>query len=127
VKRYAPEDRVGGSAGPLFDQTPVEKSRQRGHDASRAAGARAEKIDPDWRRASIAMVEEHCRTHERFVAEAVGIEVPPGADPRCVGHVMRDAARIGICVADGFAPTVSSRGSPKVSWRSLIYGGASNG
>lgn len=103
---------------------PVERARARGHSAAQAASSRAARLDPGWRADALAAVERHCRTHARFMAEHVAMVVPAGADPRSKGHIVREAARLGFCVADGFAPTVSSRGSPKVEWRSLIYGGS---
>jgi hypothetical protein len=117
VKRYPPEEHDAGP-GPLF------AARKHGHEAARAAAERASRIEPAWKRAAIEAVRMHAQTHERFTAERVGMVVPASADHRASGHIMRAAAREGICVADGFAPTVSSRGSPKVLWRSLIYEGA---
>ena len=123
MKRHPPEDRgySDSDMGPLFRSSAP--ARAQGHSAAEAAASRASSIDHDWRCEALAAVREHCRTHERFVAEQAGIHVPPGADPRAAGAIIREAARLGYCVADGFAPTVSSRGSPKVSWRSLIYEG----
>lgn len=122
MKRHPPEDRFGeGDPGPLFRAQPVALARQSGHAAARAAASRASRVDPCWKQEAIAAVREYAVGHRRFLAEQVGIVFPEGADHRSSGHIMREAERLGYVRPDGFAPTVSSRGSPKVAWWSLIF------
>lgn len=123
TRRHPPEE-LRESAGPLFDSpATVAVARERGHAAAEAASDRAERIEPSWRAKALAAVQEHARSHEWFLVEDLrgSISMPPGADRRALGHVVKDAAKLGLVVADGFAPAVSSNGSAKVRWRSLIY------
>ena len=103
----------------LFDA--LDAARAQGYEAGDAAASRAERLDPGWRSLALEAVREYARQHLEFKAEEVGMVIPPDADPRSSGSIMRQAERQGICKAIGFAPTISSRGSPKVFWRSLIY------
>ena len=126
-RRHAPEE--PREVLPLFDspaapRQAVQSARAQGHAAALAAADRAQKLDAGWKADALEAVERHCRTHARFLTEEVPIVIPEGADHRSSGHIVRHAARLGYCVADGFAPTVSSRGSAKVSWKSLLYEGA---
>lgn len=122
MRRHPPEDRESSSssAGPLFDLTAA---RERGHDAAQAAADRAESLEPGWRERAVNAVRVHAETHEHFLAEDVVMTFPSGSDKRSSGHIVKAAAREGICVADGYAPARTSNSAPKTNWRSLIYEG----
>jgi hypothetical protein len=120
MKRQA-ESRDAGP-GPLFT---IPAAREQGHSAARAAADRASRLDSDWKRAAVEAVKDHATRNREMLAEHVRIVIPEGADRRAVGHVFREAQRLGYVRADGYAPAASSNGSPKCRWRSLIYEGAS--
>ena len=125
MKRHAPEDRAPDTGpGPLFDSSPVSTARAAGHAGAEAAAKRAGRLDGEWKHAALEAVKEHARRNRAMLAEHVRIELPTGADRRAIGHVFREAQRLGYVRADGFAPAVSSNSSPKTLWASLIYEGA---
>ena len=123
MKRHAPEDRSPKEFLPLFDSAPVETARARGHAGARAAAKRAARVEPAWKAEALAAVREHARRNEVFLSEHVAVPIPSGCDRRAIGHVMKEAERLGYVRADGYAPAVSSNGSPKCRWRSLVYEG----
>lgn len=126
MKRHPPEEqRVSSSAGPLFDAVDqVANARARGHAAADAAADRAETLERGWRARAIEAVRAHAARHEHFLAEDIALEIPEGADGRGTGSIVQAAARLGICVKDGYAPARTSNGTPKTYWKSLIYQGA---
>ncbi|MBP8177084.1 MAG: hypothetical protein KAX77_04895 [Xanthomonadales bacterium] len=104
-------------------QSPAQAERSAKVGMDRAA-ERADKIEPDWFKRALSIVRTYALTHraERFPAEkvveyarALGLPDPP--DGRAWGAVMRAARTEGAIAADGYMPTVSSNGSPKVAWR----------
>ena len=126
MKRHPPEE-PRESAGPLFDSLPpATAARKRGHAAARAAADLASSIDHGWQSDALAAIVEYARTHRTFLTEQArkSIAIPEGADPRAIGHVVKQAARLGFIVASGHASAVSSNGTPKVLWRSLVYEGS---
>jgi len=120
-RRVAPEE-LEDNGGPLFAD-PVKSARDRGHRGARQAASRASKIDAGWRSEALAAVREHARRYPSFLSEHVRVHIPDGADRRALGHIVKEAERLGWIKADGFAPAASSNGSPKTAWKSLIYTG----
>lgn len=121
MKRAPPED---------FDEEPplfrsVEAARDRGHRAAQAASSRASSLDAGWKAGALEAVRVHATRHERFLVEHLrrSLVIPEGADARALGHIVKEAERLGWIRADGFAPAASSNGSAKVAWKSLIYTG----
>lgn len=102
-----------------MDYSTLTDARARGElGAARAANRAGE----GWKIAALAAVEAYCIAHpgETFMAEQIrewATHVPPPPDGRAWGHVMQAARRYGIIEAAGYAPAVSSNGSPKVLWR----------
>lgn len=121
MKRRAPEE-LEDDGGPLFAD-PVKSARDRGHRGARQAASRASKIDPGWRSEALAAVRAHAVRNPRFLTEHVAVRIPDGADRRALGHVVKEAERLGWIAADGFGAATSSNGSAKVAWKSLIYCG----
>jgi hypothetical protein len=109
---------------PLFEAAAAEAARARADVGMGRASERAERIESGWKSTALEVLRVYSLGHETFLAEDVGIHVPPGADPRSVGAVLQDARRRGWITPAGYAPANSSNRSPKVRWRSLIYGGA---
>lgn len=111
MKRHA------ASAGPLFDFAEA-----RAVVGMTRAAEKAERREPGWRANAVEAVRLYAATHRHFMAEDVlrVFPAPEEADARAFGAVMREAARLGFIVADGFAPAATSNGSPKVRWKSLI-------
>lgn len=118
------EPRAGSSAGPLFENVDqVANARARGHAAAQAAADKSEKLDSGWRERALEAVRAHAAQHEHFLAEDIHLQIPDGADGRGSGNIVQAAARMGICVKDGYAPARTSNGTPKVYWKSLVYQG----
>ncbi len=100
---------------------PIDKAFRRGAvGAARAAG----KAGDDWKESALLAVIDFAEAHPgefctaeiiRGYAETRGLDEPP--DRRAWGHVFIVAARQGLIVKAGYAPTVSSNGSPKVLWQ----------
>lgn len=117
MKRHVDDAESRASAGPLFDL-----AEQRAVVGMTRAVDKAERVQFGWRDNALEAVRLFARTHTTFLAEDVLREfpAPSDADARCMGAVMREAARAGYVVADGFALAASSNRSPKTKWRSLI-------
>lgn len=113
MKRASPEER--------FEEPPLFAATKRGHAGAEIAAARAEASRPGWESAALEQVRAFAKTHTTFTAEEIGLAIPSDADPRAAGHVMRRARVQGWIEPNGYAPTVSSHGSPKVLWKSRIY------
>lgn len=113
MKRAGPEEH---SEEPL-----LFAATRRGHAGAEIAAARAEASRPGWESAALEQVRAFAKRRERFTTEEIGLTIPASADPRASGNIMRLARVQGWIEADGYAPTVSSHGSPKVRWRSRIY------
>jgi hypothetical protein len=109
------------SAGPLFDLAEARAVA----GMERAAG-KAERKQFGWRANAVEAVRLYATTHAHFMAEDVlrVFPAPDDADARAFGAVMRDAAKAGFIVADGFAPAMTSNRSPKVRWASRVYVGS---
>jgi hypothetical protein len=100
----------------------MEIALDRGHSAARAAADKAEKVDPGWTDIAARQVLSFAlRTPYPFTIEQARrecMETPEGADARSWGHVTRLAVRMGwIEPTGGYAPAVSSNGSPKRLYR----------
>lgn len=77
-----------------------------------------------WKSMALSAVRTFAKRHagEKHVVEVIrwfavrecGIQAPPNA--KVWGGVIRLAAKLGVVSKSGFAPTVSSNGSPKVLW-----------
>lgn len=120
TRRYSPEDPDTEDLG-MF--APVKEAREKGHRSARAAAGKAGRIDAGWKSEALAAVREHARRNARFLSEHVAVSIPEGADRRALGHVVKEAERLGWIEADGFGAATSSNGSPKTAWKSLIYTG----
>ncbi len=112
------------SETPLLDYIGQVEARSRADAGMSRAARRAEKVEPGWKAGALEAVRAYALSHELFLAEHVRLHVPHDADRRAVGAVLQSAQRRGWIKRDGYAPACSSNGSPKVRWRSLIYGGA---
>lgn len=123
-RRIAPDDRYDtSSAGPLFEA--ADTARERGHSAARAASARAASLDATWKQGALAAVRTYAETHDQpFLFESIEFVVPLDADRRAIGHIAKEAQRLGWIKPHGYAPAASSNGSPKSAWLSLIFKGA---
>lgn len=85
------------------------------------------KIDETWVLEALSAVCEFANQHqgEDHVAEEIrayaqglgGVQAPP--DGRVWGIVLKRAEKNGVISANGYAPTVSSNGSPKVLWHMI--------
>lgn len=106
------------SEHPLF--AGLEAAQARGELGAARAAEKADRLDGGWRGQAMEAIRAFARTHERFLAEDVRLEIPAGADPRAAGAIFQAAKRAGLIRPDGFAPACSSNGSPKVRWLSLI-------
>jgi hypothetical protein len=102
---------------PATAQQLAEKGISESHD-------HAEEVSPDWSRRAVEKVAAYAKTNEYFLAEAVkawayedGLEVPPvdGA----WGHVLRAAAKQGICHRFGrqAATSPGSHGKLMTLWK----------
>jgi predicted ATPase len=83
------------------------------------AAKHAERERPGWMKKALESVRRYALTHDRFLAEQVGLSVPAKADRRATGAIMPEAARRGWIARDGYA--TDSWGAPKTCWRSLIH------
>lgn len=123
-RRHAPEDHDTGDYPLLsaIDQAEKQAARERAEVGMARAVTKAERVMEGWRGNAIEAVRLFAATHDAFVTEDVRrvFPTPHNCDGRAWGAVMRDAASRGYVKADGYAPTNSSNGSPKVRWRSLI-------
>jgi hypothetical protein len=104
-------------------QPDLELARERGHGAAESAADHSDRIDAAWSakaeqmlvafsidcRRDFTIEEARKYAHERGLAEPV--------EPRAWGAVAQRVKRAGGVEAVGFAPTLSSNGSPKVLWR----------
>jgi len=100
----------------------MEIALDRGHSAARAAADKAEDCAPGWIDiAARQLLSYALRAAEPFTIEQARrecMETPEGADARSWGHVTRLAVRMGwIEATGGYAPAVSSNGSPKRLYR----------
>lgn len=107
----------------------VRARRQADAGASRAV-AHAERVQADWQARATQMVARFAGAkaaynhpdHEPWLAEearayAEREGVPPPPDGRAWGAVMQACRRAGLIVPCGYAPAVSSNGSPKTMWK----------
>lgn len=127
------EDFEVSNGGPLFTNVvatsepararDLAAAQERGELGARRAESRAVRIDPAWRDGALAQIKHHSERHKQFLAEEVGIAVPVGADPRALGAVFQAAQRAAWIEPNGYAPSKSSNGSPKVLWRSKLFTG----
>lgn len=104
-------------------------ARKKGEEAGSLALARAERAEPGWAaRARVFLIlwtssryrhnaEPWTGEMFRTWAEAKGLTPPP--DARSYGPVVREGIREGRITRVGFAPTVSSHGSPRATYRSV--------
>ena len=88
------------------------------------AVSQSQESKADWQHKAFSAVCEFANEHKG--EDHVGEEIRAygeshGAasveDPRAWGPVLKKAERHGVIEAVGYAPTVSSNGSPKVLWR----------
>ena len=97
-------------------------ARKKGEEAGNLALARAERAEPEWSDSFMTLLRLYARKMEkmgltftgedfRLWAYKKGLSVPP--DARCTGPLFSKAIRDGVITPNGFAPTVSSNGSPK--------------
>lgn len=107
--------------------TDVTIARQIGHEAAELAADHAERIDPGWKDDAFKAVCAFAARQggEPFLAEdarafAVAIGVCAPVEPRAWGNIITRAKREGFITPAGYAPAVSSRGSPKVLWRACL-------
>ncbi len=119
-RRSAPEE-YHDSGGPLFAHVDVARARQKARAGAESAAQRAEYVQPGWKAEALEAVRLYALEHERFLIEQVGIGVPSDADPRAAGQVAQEAKRRGWIRADGYGSALSSNGSAKVAWKSLIF------
>jgi len=117
MKRHGPEE-PEADAGPLFatrtDEARIDRDSER-------ARAKAGKLDPAWQRAALGRILEHAQANEYVIVEDVSqsFGVPPGADARAWGQVVRTARSAGILEA---GDAVRDRwGSWKTRWRSRVW------
>lgn len=97
----------------------TKTARQLGEGSDNACLSKAERIDPEWSDSVLHMLRWFGKirvgawTCEDFRewAHARGLERPH--DNRAIGALIAKAIRIGIIKPTGFAPTVSSHGSPR--------------
>lgn len=104
------------------------------HAAAQAAKTEAmarsaTNADQDWAATMFALVEQVCRAHHEFTADAVFAlydalpHKPRTHDTRAFGPVMKRAAKAGLCVDTGRV-LKSSRASnhrrPVAVWKSLV-------
>src|SRR5438874_12712687 len=86
--------------------------------------AKPQDLDEEWKQQAFSVLCEFCNKHigEDHLAE----EIRAYADRKGVarltdalawGPVFKKAERLGVITQAGYAPTVSSNGSPKVLWK----------
>ncbi len=101
--------------------------RERDAGIARSAG-HAEAIDHTFAAVAYQFLHKYAREHETFIAEEVvaaavawGLQV---SVPKAFGSVFIRAARNGLIVKDGYAPSNARHRSPTVRWSSNVYGGS---
>jgi hypothetical protein len=110
-------------------QSAIDRARARARAGAEAAAGHAEAaVLPDWTARAVGFVRLYALTHRsmrcehvRIFAEVDGFPAPP--DKRAWGHAMQRAVAEGVIAADGFEAAVTSNGSPKVKWKSLLFTG----
>lgn len=106
----------------------TKAARQRGEEAGNRAVARTERDVPDWSEQALHYARWYariCKTswtgeHFRLWAESKGLPLPK--DARSYGPIIAKSIRDGVIERVGFAPTVSSRGSARATYRRAGYG-----
>lgn len=104
------------------------------HAAKTEAMTRAEiNADAYWSATMLRLVEQVCRAHNEFTADAVfalydAMPVKPRThDTRAFGPVMKRAAKAGFCIETGRvvkSTRASNHRRPVAVWKSLIARGA---
>ncbi len=109
----------------IVPPTAVEVATAQRDKGMAQSVAHAERDYPTWQARAVGYVRLHATVHATFLcedaramAEADGFAAPPSKT--AWGSVMRQAAREGIVIADGYAPANSSRRGAKSLWRSLV-------
>jgi hypothetical protein len=95
-------------------------------DGMRRTAQKADRLKPGAQDEAVEYVRRYAKDHLEFLTEHVrafaALHGYVAHDGRAWGPVVTRASKLGICAADGFAAAASSNGSPKVKWRSLLYG-----
>jgi hypothetical protein len=101
-------------------------ARKKGGEAGNLALARAERAEPEWSDAVLHMLRWYGKIHDKpFTAEdflqwALARGLPEPTDRRATGPLIAKAIRDGLIVKVGYAPTVSSRGSARATYRRAV-------
>ena len=100
--------------------TTTRAARSKGEEMGQMALDRAQKADPEWGDAVLALLKRYALnrgykpwTCEDFLFWAHLRGLPSAPDNRAVGPLIAKATRDGIIKPVGFRPTVSSHGSPR--------------
>jgi len=107
-------------------QSAIERARARGHAGAEAAAEHADLVHSNWTERAITYIHLYARQHPylrcehcRVWAEHDGL--PPPTDKRAWGWAIQEARRQGLIEPAGYEAAISSNGSPKVRWKSLVY------
>lgn len=92
-----------------------------GHDKAQLAADRVERNDPDWKAGALQFVKHWSRKRTFLAEEALAAYRNAGGriagDARAWGWVFVVGQKEGWLQGAGFAPAVTSNGSPKTLWR----------
>lgn len=106
-----------------MNQQDIFAARERGREGSRRAGERADRKVDGWTERAASALREFSiwSSSEPFLVEEVAyhmgyrVGVPP--DGRAWGAATRLASQRGWIRKVGYAPAISSNGSPKCLWQ----------
>lgn len=103
-----------------FDFTRPRGITPAGETGMHQAADHAERVEPGWADGAFAALCDFVRDNAApFTIEEMRarVLVASPTDERAWGGVVMRASRAGVIVRAGFAPAVSSHGSPKPLWR----------
>lgn len=105
-----------------------ERALREANDGIERAVEHADAVTPAWSDIALDWIRVYALTHHRFISEecvmaarAAGIPCPP--DDRAWGGPMRQAAKRGIIIANGYGHSKLCHLRPCTMWESQTYRG----